>query len=790
MQRNNLFVLVLLVLYSGFISAAEYPKRRVKTVGPNRKKYKELQQQMKESGAAAASAVRLAKDTEDPKKLLLERRKKDRKMKIKERRIAFDKARRKPRTILVGEDQLPSKTLDKINKKKHLNRKEKKEIENLELKTYRDLRKQGVDEVSNTKQSKLLREYRLRNKKRRGVFRKKEASLSQILFPGVSPEDYSRGEKVWIYTDLVESRLTPVPFDVYDLPGYYEEVETRWLKKQRLRRNLGSRLLGHDLKPAPFNIQVEKDMPCTVFGKSYIGSKELQWLRQLVERQYRVHLQLDSLPVLLKSHDLNFALRGYPIGFKLPDDKKIYLYNHLKFTITYHEDPSGAFKGARITGFEVHPVSRMHDPMGESCSGYNVENQADRSTFVSLEKELGKTPVLFSYDVKWVPSEDIEWADRWDVYLVGSPDDDIHYYSIVNSLMIVVVMTAAIASIMVRTLRNDIAGYNEIVDLEEGDDETGWKLVHGDVFRAPAFSPMALSVLVGTGAQVGVAAFCAVILSVVHITNAMNKGQMLTSLILLYVFCGSIAGYISSRVYMLAKGNAWKLNTFLTATALPGVCVVIFAILNIFLSVVNAASSVSFLTICCLFLLWTCVSTPLVFLGSFVGLRTKGIEVSCKTNSIARIIPDSVWSTAPAVTAMVGGVLPFGAVCIELAFIMSALWLHQLYYVMGFLLAVGVVLVATCAQVSIVMCYLQLCAEDYRWWWKSFWNCATGGIYIFLYSIWFLTSRLKMVGGLPVIIYMSYMTMISLFFGIFCGAVGFLSSLWFTKKIYGSVKLD
>jgi len=121
---------------------------------------------------------------------------------------------------------------------------------------------------------------------------------------------------------------------------------------------------------------------------------------------------------------------------------------------------------------------------------------------------------------------------------------------------------------------------------------------------------------------------------------------------------------------------------------------------------------------------------------------------------------------------------------------MSALWLHQLYYVMGFLLAVGVVLVATCAQVSIVMCYLQLCAEDYRWWWKSFWNCATGGIYVFLYSIWFLSSRMKMVGLFPVIIYLTYMAMISIFFGIFCGAVGYLSSLWFTRKIYGSLKSD
>lgn len=798
MQRNSILFLVLLVLYSGVVSVvsaagevtavpAEVEKKKIKTVGPDRNKFKELQKV--NANIASATAVRIAKDSVDPKKVIRERSRSHRREQNMERKAAFEKARRKPRTILVNKDQIETKTLQKINNQKRLNAKEKKQIENIELKTYRDLRKQGVDEVSNTKQSKMLREYRLRNKKRRGVFRKKEASMAQILFPGVSPEDYMRGEKVWIYTDLVESRLTPVPFDVYDLPGYFEEVETRWLKKQRLRRNLGSRLLGHDLKPAPFDLQVDKGMPCTVFGKSYIGSKELQWLRQLVERQYRVHLQLDSLPVLLKSHDLNFALRGYPIGFKLPDDKKIYLYNHFKFTITYHEDTS-TFQGVRITGFEVHPVSIMHDAMGESCSGFNVENQSDRSTFVSLEKELGKTPVLFSYDVKWVPNEDIEWSDRWDVYLVGSPDDEIHYYSIVNSLMIVVVMTAAIASIMVRTLRNDIAGYNEIVDLEEGDDETGWKLVHGDVFRAPNFSPMALSVLVGTGAQIGVAGFLAVVLSVIHVTNAMNKGQMLTSLILLYVFCGSIAGYISSRVYMLAKGQAWKLNTFLTATALPGVFVVMFSILNIFLSIVNAASSVSFLTICVLFLLWICVSAPLVFVGAFVGLRFKGIEVSCKTNSIARIIPDSIWSTAPAVTAMVGGVLPFGAVCIELAFIMSALWLHQLYYVMGFLLAVGAVLLATCAQVAIVMCYLQLCAEDYRWWWKSFWNCASGGIYILLYSIWFLTSRLKMVGGLPVVIYMTYMTMISILFGIFCGSVGFLSSLWFTKKIYGSVKLD
>lgn len=43
--------------------------------------------------------------------------------------------------------------------------------------------------------------------------------------------------------------------------------------------------------------------------------------------------------------------------------------------------------------------------------------------------------------------------------------------------------------------------YNAIEAAEEVEEETGWKLVHGDVFRPPQ-NPMMLSVLVGTGVQV------------------------------------------------------------------------------------------------------------------------------------------------------------------------------------------------------------------------------------------------------------------------------------------------
>jgi transmembrane 9 superfamily protein 2/4 len=326
--------------------------------------------------------------------------------------------------------------------------------------------------------------------------------------------------------------------------------------------------------------------------------------------------------------------------------------------------------------------------------------------------------------------------------------------------------------------------------LEEAQEETGWKLVHGDVFRPPQFSPMILSVAVGTGAQIGMAFFFAMVCAMLKLLNPMKKGQTLTTILVLYVLCGSVAGYVSARLYKFCDAKAWKLNTIYTAVALPGSMVSIFIVLNIFLSAAGAATAVSFLTILALFALWICVSAPLVFVGSYFGLRADKIDVPVKTNQIARVIPDLPWHVHPFVTVTLGGILPFGSVCIELAFIMSALWLHQIYYVMGFLLVVLMILGATCAEVAVVMCYLQLCSEDHRWWWKSFWNCASAGGYLFLYSLWFLSSRLDLVGVLPVVVYLTYMGMISISFGLFCGAVGVLASFWFNRTIYGAVKVD
>jgi transmembrane 9 superfamily protein 2/4 len=58
-----------------------------------------------------------------------------------------------------------------------------------------------------------------------------------------------------------------------------------------------------------------------------------------------------------------------------------------------------------------------------------------------------------------------------------------------------------VAMILLRTLHKDIARYNQIDSGEDAQEEFGWKLVHGDVFRPPR-KGMMLSVLIGSGTQI------------------------------------------------------------------------------------------------------------------------------------------------------------------------------------------------------------------------------------------------------------------------------------------------
>merc|ERR1719461_428222 len=201
--------------------------------------------------------------------------------------------------------------------------------------------------------------------------------------------------------------------------------------------------------------------------------------------------------------------------------------------------------------------------------------------------------IVYTYDVVWSESE-IRWASRWDNY-VKMTGGQIHWFSILNSLMIMLFLSGMVAMILLRTLHRDITKYNELATAEEAAEETGWKLVHGDVFRRPRFSKL-LVVSVGSGVQILGMSIVTLIFALLGFLSPAHRGGLLQSMMLLFTFMGVFAGYTSARLYKVFNGDDWKMATLLTAFLFPGVVFVIFFVLNLLIWGQKSSGAVPFTT--------------------------------------------------------------------------------------------------------------------------------------------------------------------------------------------------
>jgi transmembrane 9 superfamily protein 2/4 len=417
---------------------------------------------------------------------------------------------------------------------------------------------------------------------------------------------------------------------------------------------------------------------------------------------------------------------------------------------------------------------------GGSCENITKSNPAPQHA----QDEF----IQFSYGVTWERTEE-RWATRWDVYL-NVAESEIHWFSIINSVLIVLFLTGMCVFIMLRTLRRDISKYNRMeLDPEDLHEETGWKLVHKDVFRAPDRGWL-LAAHAGTGTQLLGMTLTVLIFAVLGFLSPANRGALFTAMLVCFVFLGMYAGYVAARLLKLWGTPSWK-YIFVASTFVPGVAFGVFFVLNLAVWSQGSTGAVPFLTMIAVVAMWFCISVPLVFLGGVLGYKRETLKMPVPTNQIPRHIPPVQWHMNPYFTITMGGILPFGAVFIEIFFILTAVWLNRYYYVFGFLMLVFFILALTCAEITVVMVYFQLCAEDYRWWWRSFLTSGSCGGYLFLYSIfYFFTSSLRMTSFVPILLYFGYMGLLSYIFFVMTGTIGFMVSFWFVRTIYGSIKVD
>ena len=279
-------------------------------------------------------------------------------------------------------------------------------------------------------------------------------------------------------------------------------------------------------------------------------------------------------------------------------------------------------------------------------------------------------------------------------------------------LLLISVLLAGIGALLLgRALRRDLARYSLVPTDEERADEreeTGWKQVHGDVFRPPSRMPFLFSIVVGVSCQVLGMTFVVLCFAAIGFLSPANRGSLIIAMVVLFLTMGVLAGYQSARTHKMFNGQQWQRITFATAIGFPAFVFLILFVLNLFVWSAGSVNAVDFGSMFAVVALWLLVSVPLVFVGAYYGFKREKVDFPCAVAPVPRPVPEQEWYMHPLITMAVGGALPFGAAFVEVYFILTSIWLDQYYYVFGFLLLTFIIVIVTCMEVSIVHTYLQV----------------------------------------------------------------------------------
>lgn len=634
--------------------------------------------------------------------------------------------------------------------------------------------------------------------------------VNGFYLPGVAPTSYVAGDKVPVHVNRLtpafrtgdESFRSVLAFDYYDQNFGFCQPEGG--PRSASKESLGSILFGDRIQTSPFEVFMLKNETCKLLCRHDYNEREAQFVNRRIGQTYNFNWLIDGLPAAMEFEEAvtntDFYSPGFSLGMFNRDSNHPFamLNNHYDIIIDYHQyQGMGNDKGSyRVVGVIVQPESRK-----ESKETSDGRTDCESASDPLILSETARTPAAFTYSVYW-RSSPTAWATRWDKYLHVF-DPIIHWFSLITSTIIMIAVVMMVAGILVRALKKDIARYNRLDAFHLSDfagtgaleedaiqEDSGWKQLHGDVFRVPSH-PMFLAILLGSGTQLYLMLGITIAFALLGFLSPSNRGSLSTIMIMLYTFLSLPGGYVSSRIYKTWEGERWKRNIILTPLLVPGSVFAVFFLLNILLWAKHSSGAVPLTTMLVIIGIWFLISLPLSATGSWLGFCAPVFESPVRTNQIPRQIPPSTLYMRPLPSMLLLGILPFGAIFIELLFIMRSIWFSKFYYMFGFLFISYGLLIITTMATTVLMTYFLLCSENYRWQWRAFGTGGAVAVWTFVLAMgYWLGKGMRGSGWVSGVLYLGYSLTGCLLILVLTGTVGFFASWAFVHRIYRSIKVD
>ncbi|ODV88094.1 hypothetical protein CANARDRAFT_173954 [[Candida] arabinofermentans NRRL YB-2248] len=620
---------------------------------------------------------------------------------------------------------------------------------------------------------------------------------------------YKSGEKVELLVNTVESEKSQHPYAYYHLPFVCPPTG----QSRPVHLSLGEVLKGDRFWQSDYQLIFEKDEPCRRLCDRIISPQGIKVADDLIKNDYMIEWTIDGLPGSTtfikpknnKENHKKYYVAGFPLGFN-DENGNSYLHNHVMMVIRWHKE-SGDPNKKTIVGFEVYPksVSDYHCP-GASKNFANLMLNPN-----SNERQLAS----FTYSIYWREDIDVNYDNRWDMYQssTNSNDGTMHWISIINSLVLVSLLSLSVGIVFLRTLNIDFKSSefisnefnNLVIENPSKLNNGGWRSINNEVFIQPSF-PLFLSIFGGAGIQLSITMFG---LSILCTSGISGPGTTIISTTIgIFVTAGFFAGFAGVEFYKIFSYDhkySWKRVAFLSASLLTGFVLLILLIINTIVWAKDNSLSprtIPFGTIIALISIYVLLEIPLGLIGGLISNKTNLINkilplrssTTSSIKSLRKSVPNQPFYNKLRYSLPILGLIPFGIIFVEMLFLFKTLYVEKLsfYRMYGFLSFTAFLLFIVILEISIISTYLRLNSGDYyNWQWKSFIS-SFGGIFLYLviYTIYYLFTKVKLIDFLSALLYVVYSLLMNFLISVACGAIGLLSSTIFVYKIYSSIKKD